>query len=295
MLLWRSYTPNEILDVLSTFVSTCTCRKLLQYQDFLTLFLSTFLSGLAIDPLDGFQLLHNTLMSGSCINLFDHSRIFMPKQIRNLRGCLAAFFCLCRKGSAKIIRCEPFDPQVFESLFPHTLRMGIAPRSFATKNEPRLLTRCCQNRLWRSRNQDCSGRISGFRRTNARKVIFTYRVDRMANVEQGTKERLGREEFEKIDIPTFSKATFGMFNGEMQRVEMEFHNRMVDTVIDKFGKDVWLSKVDDKHFKVTVSVAVSKQFFAWVFGLGNYAKITGPENVVEEMTKMLEDVGKMYK
>ena len=86
-----------------------------------------------------------------------------------------------------------------------------------------------------------------------------------------------------------------MFNGEMQRVEMEFHNRMVDTVIDKFGKEVWLSKVDDKHFKVTVSVAVSKQFFAWVFGLGNYAKITGPENVVEEMTKMLEDVGKMYK
>ena len=134
--------------------------------------MTIFLSGFVIDPLDGFQLLHNTLMSGSRINLFDHLRIFMPKQIRILRGCLDAFFCLCRKGSAKIIRCEPFDSQVLESSFPHTLCMGIAPRSFATKNEPRLLTRCCQNRLWRSRNQDCSGRISGFRRTNARKVFW---------------------------------------------------------------------------------------------------------------------------
>ena len=38
---------------------------------------------------------------------------------------------------------------------------------------------------------------------------------------------------------------------------MVFHNRMLDTVIDQFGKEVWLSKVDDWHFRVTFTVAVS--------------------------------------
>ena len=122
----------------------------------------------------------------------------------------------------------------------------------------------------------------------------TYRVDRMVNVEQGTKEREGREEFEKMDMPAYSKATFGMFNGEQEKVTMVFHNKMLDAVIDQFGKDVWLSKVDDEHFKVTVSVAVSPQFFAWVFGLEDYVTITGPDNVVKQMKDMLGKVSKRY-
>ena len=122
----------------------------------------------------------------------------------------------------------------------------------------------------------------------------TYRVDRMANVEQGTEERKGKEEFEKMDMPAYSKTTFGMYNGKQEDVTMVFHNRMIDTVIDQFGKDVWLSKVDDWHFKVTVPVAVSPQFFAWVFGLGNYVTITEPESVVKQMKDMLGKVSKRY-
>ena len=122
----------------------------------------------------------------------------------------------------------------------------------------------------------------------------TYRVDRMANAEQGINERQGREEFEKMDMPAYSKATFGMYNGKQEQVTMVFHNRMLDTVIDQFGREVWLSKVDDWHFKVTVTVAVSPQFFAWVFGLGNYVTITAPNNVVKQMKDMLEKVSKRY-
>jgi len=121
-----------------------------------------------------------------------------------------------------------------------------------------------------------------------------YRVDRMASVEQGTKERQGKEAFEKKDMPAFSKSTFGMFNGQEERVEMVFHNRMMDVVIDKFGKEVWLEKVDEWHFKISVPVAVSPQFFAGVFGLGNYVTITGPEHVKQQMKEMLEEVHKRY-
>ena len=121
-----------------------------------------------------------------------------------------------------------------------------------------------------------------------------YRVDRMTSVEQGTKERQGREQFEKKDMPAFSKSTFGMFNGQEERVEMVFHDRMMDVVIDKFGKELWLEKVDDWHFKISVPVAVSPQFFAWVFGLGNYVTITGPEHVKQQIKDMLGEVSKRY-
>ena len=105
--------------------------------------------------------------------------------------------------------------------------------------------------------------------------FHTYRVDRMASVEQGINERQGRKEFEKMDLPAYSKVTFGMYNGKQEQVTMVFHNRMLDTVIDQFGKEVWFSKVDDKHLKVTVTVTDSPQFFAWVFGLGNYGHYHG--------------------
>ena len=124
--------------------------------------------------------------------------------------------------------------------------------------------------------------------------IRTFRVDRMAEVKQGAKERQGKEQFESFDLASFTKATFGMYSGKEEKVEMVFHNTMIDTVIDKFGKDVFISVVDDYHFRITVPVAVSPQFFGWIFGLGGKVTIVGPKSVVKQMQDMLEKVSKRY-
>ena len=85
-----------------------------------------------------------------------------------------------------------------------------------------------------------------------------------------------------------------MFKGREEKVTMVLHKRMIDTVVDKFGKDVWLSKVDDDHFEVTVTVVVSPQFYAWVFGLEDNVTITAPDSVVKQMKDMLAKVSKRY-
>ena len=64
---------------------------------------------------------------------------------------------------------------------------------------------------------------------------------------------------------------------------------MANVIIDQFGKDVSLRPVDDEHFSVSVAVAVSSQFLAWVIALEGNVKITGPENVKEEMKKLLKN------
>ncbi|MDD6050545.1 MAG: WYL domain-containing protein [Clostridiales bacterium] len=48
------------------------------------------------------------------------------------------------------------------------------------------------------------------------------------------------------------------------------------------------------HFRISVSVAVSQQFFAWVFGLGKAVRIVAPESVKEQMKKALQDIAERY-
>ena len=73
-----------------------------------------------------------------------------------------------------------------------------------------------------------------------------------------------------------------------------FRNNMMNTVIDKFGKQLVVRPVDKDHFEVSVRVMVSPQFYGWVFGLGNYVTITSPPSVVEGMKKNLKAITKRY-
>lgn len=137
-------------------------------------------------------------------------------------------------------------------------------------------------------------------------TIKHFRVDKMDNVtpcvetfeltgeEVVTLPHEGKEEFEKVDMSAYSKYTFSMYGGKIQNVTMRFQNRMMGVVMDRFGRDVVTTVVDKEHFQITVPVAVSDQFYGWVFGLGNYVTIVGPDSVKEGMRKALAKVTKRY-
>ncbi|MBE5804501.1 MAG: WYL domain-containing protein [Clostridiales bacterium] len=130
-----------------------------------------------------------------------------------------------------------------------------------------------------------------------------FRVDRMESVETIKVERNGlmvpvkregKDEFDKIDMSAYTKYTFSMYGGDIEKVTMVFQNRMLNVVLDRFGKDILAVPEDKNHFRVTVPVAVSQQFFGWVFGLGKYVRIVGPEHVKEMMQKSLADIAARY-
>ena len=131
-----------------------------------------------------------------------------------------------------------------------------------------------------------------------------FRVDRMdkaeamiteiAEVEVASLTREGAEAFAKLDMSAYTKYTFSMFGGETVPVTMVFQNRMMGAVMDRFGRDVVVVKEDERHFRVTVSVSVSQQFYGWVFGLGKSVRIVGPESVKEGMKKALADIAARY-
>ena len=116
----------------------------------------------------------------------------------------------------------------------------------------------------------------------------------MLHIDIMDKEREGRELFRKFDIAVYAKKTFGMFGGEECIVKLECDNSLIGVIIDRFGKNVNIVKVDDEHFAVSVRVAVSRQFLSWVISLGEGIKITGPGNVLEQIREEIKRLNRQY-
>ena len=123
----------------------------------------------------------------------------------------------------------------------------------------------------------------------------TYRVDRMKDVRRTKKPRDGADAFFQVDLRTYTKRVFSMFGGERKTVSIRFINPLLDAVVDRFGtKDANYSRSDDGHFTVTAEVEISDQFFGWLLGFGNKAKLTAPESAVREFLSYLDKIRATY-
>lgn len=125
-------------------------------------------------------------------------------------------------------------------------------------------------------------------------MIKHYRIDKMFGINLTTEERTKQPK--DLIFPKYIDKHFSMYGGESVIVVMEFENSLCQTVIDRFGKNIPIIKCqDENHFRIKTEIAVSEQFFGWIFGLGKGAKIVSPPAVVEEMKQSLENVLEFYK
>ncbi len=120
--------------------------------------------------------------------------------------------------------------------------------------------------------------------------IKHFRVDKMSNVSILPDKRKGSKEFSKIDLTTYSDTTFGMMGGETEAVTFEFPESLVGVVIDRFGKDIAITKCSEGRFRVRTNVVVSGQLYGWLCGLGPECSIHAPDNVREDYIKWLRSI-----
>ena len=113
-----------------------------------------------------------------------------------------------------------------------------------------------------------------------------FRVDRMSHVDLHT------ERFQYLPerlTPQLSRLAFASDNPyythpeEAIPITMRFHRDLVDDVLDKFGFAIHLLKDGDNHFTTTVTTEPTPEFLGWVFSLGVYAEILGPDSVRRKM------------
>jgi len=123
-----------------------------------------------------------------------------------------------------------------------------------------------------------------------------FRVDKMKNVVVTENKRLGYDKYKDIDISSYNKKVFNMFYGTETKVTLRFANELIGVVIDKFGKDIIvIPDIESETFTITVNIAVSKQFYAWLFGFPGECEILYPEEIRDEMKKYAELTLEKYK
>ena len=121
------------------------------------------------------------------------------------------------------------------------------------------------------------------------KCMKHYRVDKMYSLSVKRKERAGIEEARSINPAIYTRQNFGMFSGEERVVSLEVEEKHIGILIDRFGTDISIRKKGDKY-SARVNVAVSKQFFGWLTGLGGLVQIASPAEVVEEYKACLQSI-----
>ena len=119
-----------------------------------------------------------------------------------------------------------------------------------------------------------------------------YRVDKMEGIELTEHDRVLSDK--PFDLSAYSKSMFQMFSGEETDVSIEFENKLVGVVFDRFGSDIPIIKSDEEHFICHVKVAVSPHFLSWIMSFGKRAKILSPDYVVEEMYQLARDITDIY-
>lgn len=118
-----------------------------------------------------------------------------------------------------------------------------------------------------------------------------YRLDKMQNIKPTSESREGLEAFKAFDIADYSRKTFNMYGGKEESVTLEIPNILAGVFYDRFGDSVSIRPNFDnpKTCFARVTVQVSPQFFAWVFGLGKNVHIINPQSVREEYITTLKN------
>ena len=119
-----------------------------------------------------------------------------------------------------------------------------------------------------------------------RQIIQTFRIDRIDHLSQVDEPRV--EPPDDYNVSDFFTQEFSMLSGKERTVELLVENHLMNNIIDRFGESVQTETVDNGHFKITVTVALSTNFYAWVFASNGKIRILSPQEAREDFAAMME-------
>ncbi|MBN2796450.1 MAG: WYL domain-containing transcriptional regulator [Clostridia bacterium] len=116
--------------------------------------------------------------------------------------------------------------------------------------------------------------------------ISNFRIDRMTSIEVIDEARVFEGECREFNVADYSKKIFRMFSGDTEKVKLQFDNSLINVVIDRFGKEVEIQKVDQNAFMIDVDVVATNTFLSWLFMFGDKVKIVEPLSLRDKMLDM---------
>lgn len=121
----------------------------------------------------------------------------------------------------------------------------------------------------------------------ANEATTNYRVDRIDSVRilddpvSETARSLRRK------VARYTEEAFKMFNGPQEAVTLRFADKLIGPVLDKFGEDTKMTRVDDHSIEATVQVRIAPTFWGWLTQFAGDMTITAPETAIKEYKEHL--------
>lgn len=119
-----------------------------------------------------------------------------------------------------------------------------------------------------------------------------YRVDRIANLEVLEEQRAALPR--NFDLGAYTKTIFDMYNGETVTVRLQFEDKLLNAMTDRFGFDCHMRAVGGGMVEVSVPVEVGPTFYGWLFQFGTQARLLSPQSVVEDFRRWCRDTLTQY-
>ena len=116
--------------------------------------------------------------------------------------------------------------------------------------------------------------------------IKTYRIDRMTDIDAKSDGEPISDNAKKLrsSLPAQTSQVFRMYNGPVRNVTLEFSDKLIGNVFDKFGADIKITRTDEHTCRITEDIQISPPFLGWLFQFTGDMKIISPQDVIEHYT-----------
>lgn len=123
--------------------------------------------------------------------------------------------------------------------------------------------------------------------------FYHYRLDRMKNVKE-LNEKITIKKT-KSQIKDFAESTVEMFGGKKEEIEAICHIWLLDTVLETFGRNVTIEKIqnDKEHFKLLVDTN-TLGFKMWAMRNIDLVEIKKPIELRNNMQEAIKKAMKKY-
>ena len=112
-----------------------------------------------------------------------------------------------------------------------------------------------------------------------------YRVDRMEQVEIIDEDLTDKAKELRESVAGYTESVFKMYGGQPENVTLQFDQKLMGAVYDKFGEGTKMLRINDTTCVAAVKAQISPTFWGWLFQFGGRMTINSPEELKEEYKK----------
>lgn len=128
--------------------------------------------------------------------------------------------------------------------------------------------------------------------------ISHYRLDRITDVEVLTDPRKPMKSIKGLEnglnIAEYISEHVYMFSGESEHIKLRVHEKLMDTLIDNFGKDFRVKLGEGNDIIVDLKCNPDA-FFYWVMQYGQHAEVLEPESMRMRIREASLEIYRKYK